>query len=197
MAENSLFAILLRSPWWISAAIAAGVAGLAALLVPPDYVVFGAFAALPFVVIAVVALWRQARTPSAARVDRTLASLRELSSADFARLVDDALRADGYDVEPAATPHADFEATKAGRRTLVHCRRWKVARTGVNPLRELSSATRSREASDAIYIAAGEVTAQARTFAAQNAIRLIDGTTLVQWLPAVRGRDRRARAPAA
>jgi restriction system protein len=55
MNDNSLFAILLRSPWWASALLAVGVFGVARLLVPPFY---AAFVPLPFVVIAGVVLWR-------------------------------------------------------------------------------------------------------------------------------------------
>jgi len=34
MAKNSLFAVLLRSPWWISIAVAAGIFALAKMLLP-------------------------------------------------------------------------------------------------------------------------------------------------------------------
>ncbi|MBN8509743.1 MAG: restriction endonuclease, partial [Burkholderiales bacterium] len=65
MAENSLFAILLRSPWWVSLAIAAALALLARLLLPERFVAVGAFGAgFPFVVIAAIAAWRRLRAPS-------------------------------------------------------------------------------------------------------------------------------------
>jgi restriction system protein len=190
MAENSLFAILLRSGWWISAAIAAGIVALAYAIVPREYFAFGAFAALPFVVIAVMAAARQLRTPSAGKVDRTLESLRAMPWPEFSRTIEEGLRAQGFAVEPLALPAADFEAVKDGRRTLVHCKRWKVARTGINPLRELHAAVEARDANGGMYIAAGEVTEQARTFAARNGIRLVDGASLVQWLPTARPRNR-------
>ena len=41
MAENSLFAILLRSPWWISLAIVAVISLLSVALLPKAYVGFG------------------------------------------------------------------------------------------------------------------------------------------------------------
>jgi len=184
MAENSLFAILLRSPWWIAAAIALAVSGLAAVVMPEAYKGAALFAGLPFAVIACVAGYRQARMPSARSVDATLRSLRTLPSQDFAALVENALRLQGYDVGRSGAGGADFEAAKEGRVTLVHCRRWKVAQTGIGPLRELASAARAREANEAIYVATGEVTAQARAFAAEHRIRLLDGPALVAWLPA-------------
>ena len=59
MPRNSIFAVLLRSPWWISAAIAAllSVGGFAAL--PLEYAAMGVFAAIPFAaVIAIMAAWK-------------------------------------------------------------------------------------------------------------------------------------------
>ena len=55
MPRNSIFAVLLRSPWWISAAIAAllSAGGFAAL--PLEYAAMGVFAAIPFAVIAIMA----------------------------------------------------------------------------------------------------------------------------------------------
>jgi restriction system protein len=73
--------------------------------------------------------------------------------------------------------------TKAGRTALVACKRWKVARTGVEPLRELVGAKEAREANDCIYVATGEVTDGARKFAAQNRIRLIGGVELAKMMP--------------
>ena len=51
MAENSLFAILLRNPWWVSFGIVGVfVLGSTALL-PKDYVAVGIMGAFPFLVI--------------------------------------------------------------------------------------------------------------------------------------------------
>ncbi|MGE0875084.1 MAG: hypothetical protein AB7O31_10490 [Burkholderiales bacterium] len=65
LPENSLFAILLRSRWWISAAIAAVLFAGARLVVAAEYAFF---VALPFAVIAGYAAWGQLRQPGAQRV---------------------------------------------------------------------------------------------------------------------------------
>ena len=72
MAENSLFAILLRSPWWVSVAVALAILALARALLPPAYVPFGAMGAVPMLVIGAMAALRQWRTPSPAQVEQTL-----------------------------------------------------------------------------------------------------------------------------
>jgi restriction system protein len=192
MARNSLFAILLRSPWWISFAIAVGVVGVARIALPAEYFPYGAFAALPFAVISAVAGWKQLRSPSAARVDRTLEAVRAMSWGEFSGAVEDALRRDGYEITRSGAPDADFEARKAGRVTLVSGKRWKAASTGIKPLRDLHEASQARDAQECIYIAAGGITDNARSFAARNGIRLIEGAALAQWLPPSVGGKRAA-----
>jgi restriction system protein len=185
MAKDSLFAILLRSPWWISFAIAAGLVGVAKYLLPMIPVAYAIFAALPFLVIGAVAGWRQLRAPSAARVGNTLEALRAMSWGDFSSAIEDAFRRDGYTVNRLAGGAADFEMTKAGRTSLVACKRWKVARTGVDPLRDLHEAKRAREAHECLYVATGEITDGARKFAVEKNIRIVHGAELAKLLPRV------------
>ncbi len=186
MAENSLFAILMRSPWWMSFGIATGIVAIAAASLPPAWMVYGMFVAAPFVVTGAFAAWRQFRSPSAVRVDATLNAIRAMSWNEFAGAVESALRAEGFEVTRIHRSESDFEARKASRTTLVGCKRFKVARTGIKPLQELHAAMSTREADDAIYVAVGEVTDQARQFAARSRIRLVQGAELVTWFPAPR-----------
>jgi restriction system protein len=179
MHKNSLFAVLLRSRWWVSLAVAAGV--VAALrLVLPDLYAF--FAAIPFVVIAAVAAWREFRAPSARQVEKTLEALRAKPWEEFADTLEAAFRREGYTVKRLDGKDADFELTRGWRVALVGCKRWKVARTGIDPLRELHAARRRREAHECIYIAAGEVTENAAAFCAQNGIRLVRGPELARMI---------------
>ena len=60
MSENSLFAILLRSPWWISVAIGAVIGLVASAALPADFQTAGALSGFPFFVIAVLAGGREA-----------------------------------------------------------------------------------------------------------------------------------------
>jgi len=188
MAENSLFAVLLRSPWWISLGIglALGVAGFA--LVPEAYRIAGAGAGLPFVVISAMAAWKQLRAPSAKRVERTLQAVGAMSWPEFADAIEDAFRRDGHAVRRVESGPVDFEVTKAGRTAVVGARRWKVARTGVEPLRALHAAGEACEASECIHVAIGEVTPSAREFAAKHRTRVLGGPELARMLGAGRPR---------
>ena len=90
MAQNSLFAILLRSPWWASLGVAVGLALLMRLLLPAQYAVAGMLGSFPFVIIAGMAAWRQLRAPSAAQLESTLQRLNAMNSREFADAIDHA-----------------------------------------------------------------------------------------------------------
>jgi restriction system protein len=182
MAKDSLFAILLRKPWWISLGIAAGIALVARAMLPEQYVIAGALGGIPFMVIGSIAAWRQLRAPSAARVTSTLEAIGSMSWREFSSALEEAFRRDGCAVTRIAGPQADFEIVKAGRTSLVSCKRWKAASTGVEPLRDLHLANERREAQESIYIAVGGITENARRFAVENRIRIIEGTGLAQML---------------
>jgi restriction system protein len=186
MAEKSLFAILLRSSWWMSFAAAGAVLLVARLVLPEQYVIGGAMAALPFIGIGCVTAWRQLRAPSAARVAATLKIVEAMSWREFSAAIEDAFVRDGYAVKRPGGAAADFELTRAGRLSLVCCKRWKAASAGIEALRELQAAREAREAQEAIYVAIGGVTGQARQYATKNQLRLIEGVELAQLLRAVR-----------
>jgi restriction system protein len=179
MNKNSLFAVLLRSPWWVSALAAIGLVVGLRLLIPTSYAVF---AALPLAVIAAYVGWQQLRMPSVKRVAGTLERLRAMSWEDFSAAIEEAYRREGYTVSRLAAD-ADFELVQGSRSTLVACKRWKATRTGIEPLRELEVIRRAREAHECIYVAAGEITEQAREFAAQKNVRLVQGAELAKLLP--------------
>src|SRR3989442_14915164 len=177
--KNSLCAVLLRSPWWASALVAVALAAGLRLLIPTSYAVF---AALPFAVIAAYVGWQQLRAPGAGRIAGTLERLRAMPWEDFSAALEEAYRREGYTVKRLAA-QADFELVQGARSTLVACKRWKATRTGIEPLRELEAARRAREAHECIYVAAVEITGQAREFAAQKNIRLVQAAELAKLLP--------------
>ena len=179
-SPNSLFAILLRSPWWISVAIAVALGLVGAALLPDGFRVAGALSGLPFVVIGVIAAVRQRHLPSAARVAETQQALQTMAWPAFAALLEQAFRRDGYTVQRGQTAAVDFELVRQGRRMLVSARRWKSARTGQEVLRALQTARDQLDAPDALYIGLGELSDTARPFAAQHRIAIWHAPELAQ-----------------
>ncbi len=182
MAERSLFAILLRSPWWISLLIAIVIGLASKALLPPHYVPFGAMGGFPFVVIAAITLWRQLRAPSTAHVEATLAQINAMPWREFSAALEHALMREGFEVKRLDLPAADFELHKGGRTVLLSGKRWKAARTGLEVFQGLEAARSARDASSCICVTTGDITDKAVAFAAEHQIRVIQGTELAQLL---------------
>jgi restriction system protein len=182
MNENSLFAILLRSSFLWSFLIAAVMIGVMMAVLPEAYRMVGVVSGLPFFAIGCMAAWRQLRAPSAARIEQTAQAVRAMSWSEFRAALSDAYRREGYDVQ-SIEGGADFELRKEWRRSLVSCKRWKVGRTGVEPLRDLVKAKEAREAHDCIYVAVGDISDNAREFAKTNAVALVGPAELARIMP--------------
>jgi restriction system protein len=178
LPQNSLFAMLMRARWWVSAMVALGVFALARLILPEG---FALFATLPFIVIAGVVAWKELRQPRGARLDAALEKLRAMSWEEFACGLEAGFGRQGYIVR-RADGVTDFELEKDGRVSLVCARRWKAARTGVEPLRELAAAGEKRGAGECVYVVAGELTEQARKLAGEKRVRLLEGAGLFALL---------------
>lgn len=181
MSENSLFAYLLRSHWWVSLAIAVALVMLARFVLPDKYVIYALSIAIPFVIIAAMAAWKQRDVPSAARVEATLAAVTAMSWRDFSALIEQALQRDGYLVTRRSGA-ADFTLVKARRTVLLSCKRWKAASLGLEALRELDTERRAQEANEAIYVVTGQVSDNAQRFAAERRIKLMQGPELARLL---------------
>ena len=182
MAKNSLFAVLLRSPWWISMVIALALGLLSFALLPDQLRVVGALSGLPFVVIGAVAARRQWHLPGAARITETHQALATMAWPAFAGLLEQSFRRDGYTVGPGETAAVDFTLERKGRRMSVCARRWKSAHTGLEALRVLQAARDATDTPDALHIGLGSLSDAARSFAAENRIALWHASELAYAL---------------
>ena len=174
-AKGSLFALLVNAPFWVSLLIAGALFAVAHNFLPA---VLALATTLPFLGTACFAGWRQYRTPSPARVSETMEALRAMPWEQFAQLMADAFRREGYTVGVLESGIVSYELGKSGYNTVASCKRWKVAQTGIGPLRELADAGHAREARSCIYVAAGDFTETAQAFAREKSIRLLHGAEL-------------------
>lgn len=184
MAEKSLFAILLRSPWWISLLVAAVFALASKAVLPPEYVAIGALGGFPFLVIAVVAAWRQSRAPDPALQAAALERAGAMSWREFSAALTQSWGRQGYSVGRLDGHAADFRLERNGQVSLVSCRRWKAASHGVAALRELDALRQAQGAQHAVHISLGPLTDTARRHAKDTGIHLIHGHDLSQLLAA-------------
>ena len=182
MAKNSLFAVLLRSPWWVSLAVVGLFVMASIALLPPKYVAFGVMGSFPFLVIAVMAAWRQWRAPNPAKVAQALELAGAMSWKDFSKQVEQGFARQGYAVTRLSSGAADFQLTKAERTTLVSCKRWKAANQGVEALRELVACQQAQGADHSVFISLNPLTATAQKFAKAHGIVLMSDTALAELL---------------
>jgi restriction system protein len=178
MSEKSLFAVLLRSPWWISFVLVAVIALAAGALLPKEYAGVGMLGGFPFFVIGCMAMWRQRNLPSAAELEKGMSMISSMGWRDFSALLETAFTRQGYVVKHL-NGAADMQLEKKGVLTVVSAKRWKAAALGVESLRELVAARDALEARNCVCITLGQVSAKANEYAEQNRITLISDADLV------------------
>lgn len=183
IAPNSLFAILLRSPWWYSLMVFIGIVLLCAALLPTAYKSLGPLAGLPFLVVCVMAARKQWNAPKPAAVQATLEQTLTLSWPAFAQQLQTRWESEGYEVSKINIPQADLRVQRGAHCALIAARRYKAANHGIQPLRDLHAAMQKHQATEGIYVAAqGDVSDTAMAFAQEHHIQLLHGDTLALWL---------------
>ncbi|WP_019428552.1 restriction endonuclease [Limnohabitans sp. Rim47] len=182
MSEKSLFAALLRAPWWVSFLVMLAVALVAGALLPEAYKTAGMLGAFPFLVIGVMAAWRQRNAISASRIQELLEQARGMGWRDFSVRVEEALRQQGFVVARLTDSPADFQIEKNGRVTLVSAKRWKAATVGAEHLRELLAARESRDAFSCTCMSLGTFSQAAIDLAQQSPMQLLGPANIAQLL---------------
>jgi restriction system protein len=172
MAENSLFAILMRNPWWISMLIVIVFCLLCMAILPKDLRIFGMMGTFPFFITGAVAFKRQWGKPSAAKLQTELERLSALSWRDFSAELEAKFVKQGFEVTRLNSGVADFKLEKAGHITLVTAKRYKAATHGLEALQALVAQQEAQGADKAMYVCLSAVTAQAAKFAKEKGVVL-------------------------
>jgi restriction system protein len=182
MSEKSLFATLLRAPWWVSFLVMFGVALVAGALLPEAYKIAGMLGAFPFFVIGVMAAWRQRNAISASRIEELVEQARGMGWRDFSVLIEEALRQQGFVVTRLNDGPADFQIEKNGRVTLVSAKRWKAATVGAEHLRELLAVRESRDAFSCTCMSLGVFSQAAIDLANDSPMQLLKSANIAQLM---------------
>ncbi len=177
MNERSLFAVLLRSPWWISLLISVLMSLGAFALLPREFAVVVMLGTFPFVVVAAIAAWRQWHAPSPARIDAALDRAGAMNWREFAAALEAVYAQQGYTVSRVDGEAADLRLERAGQRSLLSCRRWKAVNHGIETLRALQAAC-EREGARGVYLSLVPVSEAAEGYAKQQGLQLVQGRAL-------------------
>lgn len=132
---------------------------------------------------------RQLWEESAASSESTV--LNDTSWQEFELLVGEAFRRKGYSVHETggggADGGVDLVISKESKTILVQCKQWKTRQVGVKPVRELAGVVASKGAAGGIVVSSGSYTEEARRFAKEAKITLIDGEQLHKLIKGIKG----------
>jgi len=181
MVEGSLFAVLLRSPWWYSALIALAFIFVSLIVGSAQFGIFILALAVPFIGIAGFAFFKQSQRPSPKRVAEVTEEARNMSASEVAAKIAQTYVDIRFDSDPFAGKEADLELIRGNRKLLLSSKRFKAATTGIEQLKKLVVAGEKAEATGYLYVALGDISANARKYAAENDIELIQAERLSEF----------------
>ena len=178
MSDRSLFAILLRSPWWMSFLLVAAISLASSALLPTEYKLVGALCSFPFAVIGAMAAWRQRKLLSPAQADALQSAMAAMHWREFSPLLSQAFAHQGYAVTALTQGLADFKLTRQGQTTLVCAKRWKAATWGMDNLQALLSERDAHDASHLICVSLQAMPHPLKSFATQHRVTWLAGQSL-------------------
>ena len=222
-SNESLIDLLLDAPWWVGVLLAIVVYFLFAIVIPSLQVVTPLVQGLQSVlrgiapIIAFVFLLPAARSAIISwrkrkRLDiqKSLDTIRDLPWQQFEELVAEAYRRQGYAVvenhHDGADGGVDLRLKKGKELHLIQCKSWRTRKIGVRIVRELYGVMAAEHASAGSIVCTGMYTQEAKNFAHDKNIDLVDGDQLetmikqvqpVQSTQAVQASDSIVTTPAA
>jgi restriction system protein len=117
-------------------------------------------------------------------------SIRSLSWRQLEVLVAEAFRRRGYTVLEngggGADGGVDVVLLKGGQKYFVQCKQWKARQIGVTTVRELKGVIATSGAAGGFVVSSGSFTPDARAFASNANIELIDGPALLEMVEEVK-----------
>jgi restriction system protein len=203
--RESNLELLLKLPWWVSAALGVLVFVAMRWFIPakidqnasrhPFTVALVKLSPLPLLLFALIAVGSYLFGKKRHRLVNDLTSLEKLRETpwkDFEYLVAEAFRRQGYQVDyslgQSADGGVDLTLRKDGHISLVQCKSWKVFSVGAPVIREMFGLMTAEQADEAIIVITGKFTREAQAFAAGKPIRLIDGPELLALVQSVQNR---------
>lgn len=180
MSERSLFAILLRSPWWVSFLLVAVISTVAFALLPNDFKFVGVLSSFPFAVVGTIAAWRQRSQLSSVEAQALQNAMASMNWREFSELLTKAYVQEGYTVTavPPSDGLGDFLLTRQGQTTLVCAKRWKAAAWGIDNMQTLLSEKEAHGASHLMCVSLLVTPNSLKKFVNQNQVTWLAGQTL-------------------
>jgi restriction system protein len=200
--SRSILDDLILLPWWINLILAVVVYFLFKYVVPtitfqnpflkgialalPSFAHFAAVILLFVAAISAFNAWRKGKMLDG---QKGLETIRSISWREFEELVGEAYRRKGYSVTETggggADGGVDLVLRKDGDKLLVQCKHWKIVKVGVKVVRELYGVVAAEGATGGIVISSGTFTQEAKDFAKDKPLELVDGSGLLKLIAEV------------
>jgi restriction system protein len=196
------------SPWWTCPLLAVSAYAVLAYVCPVLLTaqptlqklgnvprLFAPWVAFLILFAGVVAWMRRIGGMQLLNAQRDAESIRKLTWSEFEELVAASYRRQGYRVIEngggGADGGVDLIVLRDGEKVLVQCKHWRASRVGVKIVRELHGITCSKEhvGSKGCLVTFGWFTSDAREFARDNNVELIDRDSLVAMIESVKRSD--------
>jgi len=208
--NESILNILVLLPWWVSVALS----GISYLILkyfipsiefqqkgPADitYMLFKGLAnvaptfapiiALILLIPAMISFFNSFRKKKLLDKQQDLDTIRALSWKQLEELVAEAYRRKNYSVVEnygiGPDGGVDLVLKKDGNLFLVQCKQWKNQRVDVRVVREMYDVMTAKQANAVIIITSGLFTQEAKNFAANKPIDLVEGNQLADLIKSV------------
>lgn len=203
--DENILELLSQGPWWLSVALSAGVFVGFGFIVPaiglshPFLRGLAAFAqqfavilALVFLLPAPFAYWNSLRKRKLLDKQTDLESIQSLPWKRFEELIAEAYRRKGYSVVEnngfGADGGIDLVLKKDGNAYLVQCKQWRNQKVDVRVVREMYGVMTAERATGVIIITSGVFTHDAKAFAENKPIDLIEGHQVADLIRNVKGK---------
>ena len=200
--NETILNLLAAAPWWVSLVVAGaaflvlrfilpGLSGdnLVLKVVARTAPVVAPWVSLVLLLPAPISAYHSWRKRKLLDNQKGLESIRSLSWKEFEELVGEAYRRQGYTVRenPGAGPDGgiDLVLKKGGNTYLVQCKQWRSWKIGVKVVREMYGLLAAQHAAGAIIITSGIFTQEAKNFASEKPIDLVEGRELADLVSTV------------
>lgn len=142
--------------------------------------------ALIFLIPAPISALRSYKRKTLLKSQKNIDTIRELHWRDFEYLVAQAYRQQGYRVieneEMGPDGGIDLIIEKNSNRYIVQCKQWRTVKVGVKVVREMYGTMHSTGAQGVIIITSGLFTQEAKNFAHDKSIDLVEGNELADLI---------------
>lgn len=200
--NESILELLTQVPWWISVVLSVTAFFVLKFIVPAinfqSWVLKGIAGAAPtiayFVAIillvpAPISYFNSSRKKKLLDKQKDIDSIKSLAWKQFEELIAEAYRrksysvVENYDIGPDGG--IDLVLKKDGNMFLVQCKQWRSYKVDVRVVREMYGVMTAKHAAGVILITSGLFTQEAKNFAIDKPIDLVEGSQVVDLIRSV------------